>query len=111
MPKGTSQAEVKLNSEKIKPVALAVIELRLLEGVSQLVRQSVSRKFFIIYIFLNSVKGFRVNLKACLCLTNTALSSSGIVETGFWVMFFVGHAYSFVVSTIQYYDNNSGPKT
>jgi len=27
MPKGTSQAEEILNSEKIKPVALAVIEL------------------------------------------------------------------------------------
>jgi len=28
MPKGTSQAKAMLNSEKIKPVALAVIELR-----------------------------------------------------------------------------------
>jgi len=31
MPKGTSQAEVTLNSEKIKPVALAMIELHLSE--------------------------------------------------------------------------------
>jgi len=37
MPKGTSQAEAMLNSEKIKPVALAVIELRLSEGIRQLV--------------------------------------------------------------------------
>jgi len=28
MPKGTSRAETTSNSEKIKPVALAVIELR-----------------------------------------------------------------------------------
>ena len=36
MPKSTSQAEAMSNSEKIKPVALAVIELRLSEGISQL---------------------------------------------------------------------------
>jgi len=37
MPKGTSRAEVMLDSEKIKPVALAVIELRWSEGIRQLV--------------------------------------------------------------------------
>ena len=36
IPKGTSQAEVTSNSEKIKPVALTVIELCLSEGISQL---------------------------------------------------------------------------
>ena len=35
MPKGTSQAEAMSNSEKIKPIALAVIELCLSEGISQ----------------------------------------------------------------------------
>ena len=40
MPKGTSRAEVTSNSEKIKPIALAVIELCLSEGISQLVTQS-----------------------------------------------------------------------
>ena len=40
MPKGTSRAEVMLNSEKTKPVAIAVIELRLTENI----RQSVSHK-------------------------------------------------------------------
>ena len=39
MLKGTSWAEAMLNSEKIKPVALAVIELRLSEGISQLLSQ------------------------------------------------------------------------
>jgi len=34
MPKGTSQAVATLNSEKIKPVALAVIKLRWSEGIS-----------------------------------------------------------------------------
>ena len=41
MPKGTCWAEAMSNSEKIKPVALAVIELRLSEGISQLLTRSV----------------------------------------------------------------------
>ena len=41
MPKDTCQAETTSNSEKIKPVALSVIELRLSEGISQLLSQSV----------------------------------------------------------------------
>jgi len=43
MPKGTSRAEVTSDSEKIKPVALVVIELRLSEGIRQLVSQSIGR--------------------------------------------------------------------
>jgi len=39
MPKGTSRAEVTLNSEKIKLIALAIIKICLSEG-----SQSVSRK-------------------------------------------------------------------
>jgi len=35
MPKGTSRAEATSNSEKIKPVALVVIELHLSEGIRQ----------------------------------------------------------------------------
>ena len=38
---GTSRAKVILNSDKIKPVALAVVELPLSEGISQLLSQSV----------------------------------------------------------------------
>ena len=41
MPKGSSQAEVTSNSEKIKPIALAVIALCLSEGISQSVSQSL----------------------------------------------------------------------
>ena len=40
MPKGTCQAEVISISEKIKPVALAIIKLRLSEGISQSVGRS-----------------------------------------------------------------------
>jgi len=36
MPKGTSRAEAPPNSEKIKPVALAVVELRLSKAINQL---------------------------------------------------------------------------
>jgi len=35
--KGTSRAEVTSNSEKIKPVALTIVELRESEGIRQLV--------------------------------------------------------------------------
>ena len=45
MLKGTCQAEATSNSEIIKLIALAIIELRLSEGISQLLTQSVSRKF------------------------------------------------------------------
>jgi len=45
MAKGTSQAEVMSNSEKIKPVALDIVELCLSEGISQSRNQAVSRKF------------------------------------------------------------------
>ena len=45
MPKGTSRAEAMLNSEKIKPVAIAVIELCLTEGIIQ------SGSQFFIYFF------------------------------------------------------------
>jgi len=41
MPEGTSWVEVTLNSEKINPVALAVIKLCWSEGIRQLVSQSV----------------------------------------------------------------------
>ena len=39
--KGTCWVEVTSNSEKIKPVALAIIKLHLSEGISQSVRQSL----------------------------------------------------------------------
>ena len=71
MPKGTSQAEAMSNSEKIKPVALAVIELRLSEGISQSVRQLVSRNIHLIIFFKfhsNLLKVFQGDLKACLVL-------------------------------------------
>jgi len=41
MHKGTSQAEATSNIEKIKPKALAIIELCLTEGISQEVSQSI----------------------------------------------------------------------
>ena len=43
--KGTFRDEATLNSEEIKGVAIAIIELRLSEGISKSVSQSVSRKF------------------------------------------------------------------
>jgi len=79
MSKGTSLAEAMSNSEKIKPVALAIIVLRLSEGTSHLLRQSVeisvesfksrhSVESFKKKIRSNVLKAFRVNLKVCLSL-------------------------------------------
>ena len=77
MPKGTCRAKATSNSEKIKPVALAVIELRLSEGISQSVTYSVSQlltqsvensvelKNFLKFRS-NLLKAFRVDLEACL---------------------------------------------
>jgi len=54
-----------LNSEEINPIALEVIELRLSEGISQSVSQSVenmlNKKFFKFHS--NLMQRFRVNLK------------------------------------------------
>ena len=59
MPNGTCRAKAMSNSEKIKPVALAVIKLRLSESISQLLiqllSQSVESSVKYIYFFLNSV--------------------------------------------------------
>ena len=71
MPKSTSWAELTSNSvKKLKPVALAVIKLRLSEGISQsviqLVTQSIIRKFFLIIKKINHInllKVFQVDLK------------------------------------------------
>ena len=41
MPKGTSQAEATSNSEKIKSIALAIIELCLSEGTRKSVENYV----------------------------------------------------------------------
>jgi len=50
MAKDTSRAEAMSNSEKIKPVALAIVELRESEGIRQAGRQLVS------YSVENSIK-------------------------------------------------------
>ena len=69
MPKGSSQAEAVSNSEKIKPVALAIIKLYLSESI-QSVSYSVGKKFhnFLNKFCSNLLKAFRVDLKACLGL-------------------------------------------
>ena len=70
MPKGTCRAKATSNSEKIKPVALAVIELRLSEEISRPVTQSVENSVEYIYFKFRSnlLKVFRVDLKAYLGL-------------------------------------------
>ena len=90
MPNGTSRAEVTLNSEKIKHIALAVIELRLSEGINQLLSQKILLNKLFLKFRSNLLKAFRVNLKACLGLVLIASSLSGKTEAGFWLMLFRG---------------------
>ena len=74
MPKGTCRAEATSNSEKINLVALAIIEFRLSEGISQSVSQLLSQSVEIplnkkiLKFRSNLLKAFRVDLKACLGL-------------------------------------------
>jgi len=75
MAKGTSWVEATSNSEKIKPIALAIVELRESKGIRQSVSQSVenSVKLFFFKFCSNFLKAFRVNLKVFWTyLTNTA---------------------------------------
>jgi len=63
MAKGTTGAQVTMNSEKIMLLTLAIVELHLSAGISQTVSQSVEISLNnILKIFL---KAFWVDLKAC----------------------------------------------
>ena len=70
MPKGTSRTEAMSDSEKVKPMTLAVIELHFSEGISQLLSQSVenSIKYIFFKFHSNLLKVFQVELKTCLGL-------------------------------------------
>jgi len=64
MAKGTSRAVATSNSKnQAWPVALAIVELRLSEGISGSVQNSIKCKFQ-----SNFLKVFQVYLKACLGL-------------------------------------------
>jgi len=61
--------------KKIKPIALAIIELRLFEGIRQLdtvlylvSQQKISLNNFVKKFRSNFLKAFQVDLKACLGL-------------------------------------------
>ena len=62
MQKGTSPDEATLISEEIKPVAIAIIELRLSEHISQLFSQSVENSVKFLKFHINLVEGFMVDL-------------------------------------------------
>jgi len=62
MLKGTSRAEVTSNSEKIKCVALAIVELRWSEGIRQAGRQAVEFEIFT----CNKVNHYITSPIACL---------------------------------------------
>jgi len=111
MPKGTSLAEAESNSEKIKPVVLAVIELRWSEGIGQTISQSaenpIKQKIPLFRKCLkfcgNFLKAFRINLKVCLGLTNTTPLLFRKLRLVFECFYFMGHAYFLVVPTMNHY--------
>jgi len=51
LAKCTSQDKVMLNSEEIEPVTTSIVDLRMAEGISELVRELVSTKFGLIELF------------------------------------------------------------
>ena len=57
------KAPLRLNSEKIKTVALAIIGLHLSEGIRKFVSQTVIRKFIYNIIFLEALLLILVLLK------------------------------------------------
>jgi len=68
MVEGTSRAGATSKSKKIRPVALAIVEVREYEGIRQAGRQLVSQKIplnkFLFKFCSNFLKAFRINLKA-----------------------------------------------
>ena len=80
IPKSTCWAEVMSNSDKIKPVTLAVIELRLSKGIRQAVSWSEENSIELIF-FLNCsnlLKAFKVILKALLGLVTPIRHQDGM---------------------------------
>jgi len=73
MSKGTSQAEVMLNSKKTKPIPLHIVELRLTESIRQSVRQAVSIENYNFLYFYS----FRLISRPVFALTNAAPLSFG----------------------------------
>jgi len=73
------------NSKKIKPVALAIVELRKSEGIRQFVSQcKILLNNYFFKFCSKFLKGFQVNLKAYWAyfyLTNAAPSSSRKIGT------------------------------
>ena len=65
-----------LNSEVIEPVALAIIELHLPEGISQ----SVSRNKKFLKFHINLMEGFMVDLKTFLSLAMTNQSCLDVTK-------------------------------
>ena len=90
MPKGTSRDEATLNSEKIKPIALAVIELCLSERVRQAGRQLVSQKTplnvkkFVATHSIKSIKGHTEGTLGLVILANISKASGWSLKPVFW---------------------------
>jgi len=86
--KGTFWDEATLNSEEIKLVAIAIINLRLSEGISQSVSQQknlLNRKF--LKFHNNLVQWFRVDLMTFLGLTMPNQCSQTVrkqISSWFW---------------------------
>jgi len=87
MAKGTSWAEATSNSEKIKPVAIAIVELRESEGIRQAVSRSVkvSLNNFFKKFCSNFLKAFRINLKAFLGLVFLTYTATSLCKE-FWLV-------------------------
>ena len=85
LKKGTTWAEATSNREKIKPVALAVVELRLSEGIRQAGgRAVISRFFFNLKFCCNLSQVFFGHSEDTLGLVCTSPILPRHCEAGFW---------------------------
>ena len=107
-----------MNSEEIKPVAIAIIELRSSEGISRSVGQSVSQqknllnRKFLIKFHNNLMQQFRVDLKTFLGLAMPNQCSQTVrkqISAGFGVIILGQNPQTFMIpiySTVVLYDVN-----
>ena len=93
--KGTSQAEVTSNSEKLKLVVFAIIELHLSKGISQLLSKSVEN------IILKSISGQSESLFG---LSFTYLNNWGwfLGDVILWAMLTPLSSLLWTISTANY---------
>ena len=101
LSKGTFWSEAMLNSEKIKPTALAVIKLHLSKGISQSSSQSI--EIYFVKVYSNLSEAIQVILKTLLGLAIPDQHCQGTCKAGFKVICLARKTQTLIYSTIVLY--------